>query len=75
VEFYLFGDGTFPRFVSNLERIPRRANSVLIRSAFGRYASPTRPGDASSSHLQSVDDLLRAHTAGKIRSYADIAGR
>lgn len=75
VEFYLFGDGTFPRFVGNLERIPRRTNSVLIRSAFGRYASPTRSGDASSSHLQSVDDLLRAHTAGKIRSYADIAGR
>ena len=73
VEFYLFGDGTFPRFVGNLERIPHGANSVIIRSVFGRFASPARPGDASASHLQPVDDLLRDHAAGRIRTYADIA--
>jgi hypothetical protein len=73
VEFYLFGDGTFSRFAANLERIPRTANSVLIRSLFGRYASRGRPGDASSSHLQTVDELLRDHASGRIRSYSDIA--
>ena len=73
VEFYLFGDGTFSRFIANLERIPRSANSVLIRSVFGRYASPARPGDASSSHLHTVDELLRDHAAGRIRTYGDIA--
>jgi hypothetical protein len=75
VEFYLFGDGTFSRFIGNLERIPRSANSVLIRSTFGRFASPARPGDASSSHVQAVDELLRDHASGRIRSYGDIAGR
>jgi hypothetical protein len=75
VEFYLFGAGTFPRFAGNLERLPRSANSVLIRSVFGRLSAPARSGDASSQHVQPVAELLRDHAAGRIRSYADIAAR
>jgi hypothetical protein len=75
VEFYLFSDGSFPRFLANLGRLPRTPNSVLIRSIFGRYAAPVRPGDASTSVLAPIDDLLRDHAAGRIRSYADIAVR
>lgn len=75
VEFYLFGAGTFPRFAANLERLPRTAQSVLIRSQFGRFAAPGRAGDASSQHLQAVDELLREYAAGRVRSYADIAAR
>ena len=75
VEFYLFGAGTFPRFAANLERLPRTANTVLIRSVFGRFTAPARPGDASSQHVQSVAELLREHAAGRIRSYRDIASR
>jgi hypothetical protein len=73
VEFYLFGDGSFARFAANLGRLPRASNSVLIRSIFGRYtASPSRPGDASVSRLQNVDDLLREYSAGHVRQYFDI---
>ena len=75
VEFYLFGEGTFARFAANLGHIPRAPNSVLIRSIFGRYASNGRPGDASTSRAQKVDDLLREHGAGRIRQYADVAYR
>jgi hypothetical protein len=75
VEFYLFSDGSFPRFIANLGRLPHTAGSVLIRSIFGRYATPTRPGDASASRLAPVDELLRDHAAGRIRSYGDIALR
>jgi hypothetical protein len=75
VEFYLFGAGTFDRFIANLGRIPRAPNSVLIRSVFGRFAAAGRPGDRSTSHLQSVDELLRDHAAGRIQSYASIASR
>lgn len=75
VEFYLFGAGTFDRFVANLGRIPRAPDSVLIRSVFGRYAAAGRPGDRSTSHLQSVDELLREYKAGRIRSYGDITPR
>jgi hypothetical protein len=72
VEFYLFSAGTFPRFIANLERLPRTANSVVIRSMFGRFSTPARAADASSQHLQSVAELLRDHAAGRVRSYADI---
>ena len=73
VEFYLFGDGSFSRFAANLGRLPHLSNGVLIRSIFGRYAvSPARPGDASVSRLQPIDELLRDHAAGRIRQYIDI---
>ena len=75
VEFYLFGNGSFPRFAANLGRIPHLPNSVVIRSIFGRYAAPSRPGDASASRLQTVDDLLREYAAGHIKDYGDIASR
>ena len=75
VEFYLFGAGTFPRFMANLGRIPRAPTSVLIRSVFGRFAAPARAGDASTSYVQSVDELLQQYATGRIRGYADIASR
>src|SRR5262245_16631323 len=40
VEFYLFNDGRFATFVTNLGRMPRAANGVIIRSFFQRYAWP-----------------------------------
>jgi hypothetical protein len=75
VEFYLFSEGTFLRFAENLGHIPRAPNSVVIRSIFGRYASGGRPGDASASRLQKIDELLREHTAGRIRQYGDLVYR
>jgi hypothetical protein len=75
VEFYLFGAGTFTRFVNNLALLPHAPNGVLIRSVFGRFAATARAADASASHVQSVAELLREHAAGRIRTYADIASR
>ena len=75
VEFYLFGAGTFAPFAANLERLPRTANTVIIRSFFGRFAAPSRSGDASSQHVQPAAELLRDIAAGRIRSYGDIAPR
>ena len=76
VEFYLFRDGVFPRFVANLRMIPHREHTVLIRSIFNRYAlDGARPGDDSVSRLYRVDDLLAAAAAGKIRGYVDLIER
>jgi hypothetical protein len=73
VEFYLFREGSFPRFVENLRQVPHAPGAVIIRSIFGRYGFvPARPGDVSVSQLQPIDDLLGAHAAGRIRSYADL---
>ena len=76
VEFYLYGQGTFARFAENLRHIPRAERSMMIRSVFGRYSGYGRPGDASTSHLQPVQDLLRGVADGRFRSYAQlVAGR
>ena len=75
VEFYLYGQGTFPRFVENLKQMPRARNSVIIRSVFGRYVATSRPGDGSSSHLHGIDDLIAGVAGGRFRSYGELVGR
>ena len=73
VEFYLFADGKFPRFVENLERLPRTNRSMLIRAVFGGFGQST-PGYYSSSLVQSVDRLLQGYAAGSFHSYPELAG-
>jgi len=76
VEFYLFQDGTFARFVTNLKQVPHADNAVVIRSFFGRAGvAPARPGDNSASQLQTIDDLLQAVAKGRVRMYSDLAVR
>jgi hypothetical protein len=69
VEFYLFGDARFDRFVNNLGGIPRAGNGVIIRSVFGRYA---RTGGGSSSHLQPLDELVHGFARGRFRYYGEL---
>lgn len=76
VEFYLFGEGAFPRFVANLGAVPRHHNSVVIRSVFGRFAlGGLRPGDGSVSRVQPVQDLLAEFSGGRIQRYMDLVSR
>jgi hypothetical protein len=76
VEFYLIRDGTFPRFVANLQKIPHAEGAVIIRSIFNRYGfGSMRPGDDSVSQLRRMDELLSAAAAGKLRGYGDLIGR
>lgn len=63
VEEYLFGDGRWPAFYANLERLPRTAGAVLIRATSG------------SSRLDPMTALLADVRDGRIRTYADITGR
>ncbi len=72
VEFYLFADGKFPRFVENLERLPHANRSLIIRSVFGGFGQST-PGYYSSSLAQPVDQLLRGYASGNFHSYPELA--
>jgi hypothetical protein len=72
VEFYLFREGTFPRFIANLGRVPHHKNSVLIRSIFDYAISRARPADGSTSRLHTIDDLLNSYSAGRIQRYGDL---
>lgn len=69
VEFYLFGEGTFRDFVTNLRRVPHSNSSLIIRSVFGGYFRGT---GSSSSHTQPVATMLDAVQNGRIRSYRDL---
>jgi hypothetical protein len=74
VEFYLFSDGTFPKFVDNLSRLPHTNRSLIIRSIFANGFSNTRfaPGYGSASIVANVDDLLQGSSAGRIRDYREL---
>jgi hypothetical protein len=69
VEFYLFGDARFDRFVANLGSIPRTEQAVIIRSVFGRFSMG---GGGSSSHLQSIGDLVTGYGKGRFRYYGEL---
>lgn len=71
VEFYLFRDDGFQRYVTNLGGIPHHSNAVIIRSVFGPYAY-SLGNDYSSSHVQSYDELLEQARRGSILYYRDL---
>lgn len=73
VEFYLFGDSKWERFIDTLGRLPRNENSVLIRSVFGGYVLPQSvPGYFSTSLIQPVDELMAKYARGQYQSYNDL---
>jgi hypothetical protein len=72
VEFYLYAQGLFPRFAANLRQLPHTERSVIIRAVFGRYTGFGRPGDASTSQLQPIADLLGGVSEGRFKSYGEL---
>ena len=75
IEFYLFGDGTFPKFVDNVSHLPHSSRSLIIRSVFagGPFSRlQAVPGYASASIVQGVDELLRGYSRGRFRTYREL---
>ena len=76
VEFYLMRNGSFPLYVRNVRSLPRDANSVIIRSYFGRAFGLRHPqsvrGYYSAQLLQSIETLVDEYSGGGIRSYVDL---
>lgn len=67
VEFYLFQQRTFSRFVENLEALPLAPGGVIIRSYFNRFRAShprTVPGYASTQLVQPFDVFFDAVAAG-----------
>ena len=76
VEDYLFRDGTFARYVANLQSLPHDNRSVLIRSVFGRFVgSAAAPGYYSASVVVDLNAMLANYSAGKYRTYSELLGR
>ena len=78
VEFYLYGDRTFPRFIENLRALPLAEDAVLIKAFFrGFQGSHPRQvtGYYSTQLVQEARVLLEGWDSGEYRSYWDIVTR
>jgi len=73
VEFYLFRDGSFPRFMANLARLPHQPGSVIIRSIFPSGGAAPPPGYNSTSLTQPIQTLLDGYAKGQFRDYRQLA--
>jgi hypothetical protein len=77
VEFYLYGDDKFAKFVDNVSRLPRTNRSLIIRAIFAGglgFVPHALPGYASASVVQPVDDLVKGYAAGRFKTYRELIG-
>jgi hypothetical protein len=73
IENYLFRDGTFPRFVDNVKKLPRSDKSVIIRSLFGGMSLPESvPGYYSTSAIQSINEFVANCGSTRCRGYYEL---
>jgi len=77
VEQYLFRNGVWRNFYSNLATLPVDERTVIIRSVSPRdgYRGAPQGPDGRANVLDPVLDLARDFSAGKVSSYADITSR
>jgi hypothetical protein len=73
IENYLFRDGTFPRFVDNVKKLPRSDKSVIIRSLFGGMSLPESvPGYYSTSAIQTINEFVANCGTTRCRGYYEL---
>jgi hypothetical protein len=74
VEFYLYRDGSFPRFMTNLARLPRQSGSLIVRSVFpsGGTGVAFVPGYNSASITQPIQALVEGYANGLFRQYWEL---
>jgi hypothetical protein len=72
VEFYLFRDGGAEAFMTNLARLPRQADSIIVRSVFPGGGARMAPGYNSASVTQPIQALLDGYQRGRFRQYWEL---
>jgi hypothetical protein len=73
VEFYLFENGGWNRFLGNVASLPLDRDSVFIRAHFNAASdAAARPGSRSTTQVDSIAQTIGAHERGMIRSYSDV---
>lgn len=74
VEYYLFRQDDFSRYVQNLARLPAHPSAVMIRSHFGYgFRHPANvPGYAVTSLLHSLPGLVESHRRSPYLDYWDL---
>jgi hypothetical protein len=76
IENYLFRDGSFPRYMENVKKLPHTDKTVVIRSLFGGYQLPESvPGYYSTSAIQPMKELIANCGTTRCRGYFDLLKR
>lgn len=77
VEDYLIRDGRFAAYAAHVARLPRRPNSVIIRSWFGGPGShpASVPGYYTTQLVQTIAAFAADSTVARIRSYRELVQR
>ena len=79
VELYLFQNGVFNLYAGTMAGLPRTKQSLIIRSIFtgpGVWSLPDmKPGYASASVTQPLDEFAGEYAAHKYLSYAGLIER
>ena len=75
VEYYLFQNGQWQPYVSNVRALPSTDDAVFIRAYFanaGGAHPQSAPGHRSTTLVHSMREFLRDHSEGRLRSYWDV---
>src|SRR5262245_10123297 len=75
VEFYLFGESGWERFVANVHALPLTDDAVFIRSYFptyGRRHPLNLPGHRSTSMVQAMARFLDDYDGHRLPTYWDV---
>ncbi len=75
VEYYLFENGEWRPYVSNVRALPSTDDAVFIRAYFanaGGIHPQSVPGHRSTTLVHSMREFLRDESAGRMRSYWDV---
>jgi hypothetical protein len=73
VEFYLFENDGWNRFLENVASLPLDGDSVFIRTHFnGPSDAADRPRGRSATQVESIPLAIKAYERGEIHSYSDV---
>jgi len=76
VEFYLFENGQWSRYVDNVRALPVTEDAIFIRAYFSNAAGLSHPqnmpGHRVTTLIHSMREFLRDAGTSRMRSYADL---
>ncbi len=73
VEFFLWRNGTWPSYIENLERLPRRDGALIVRTSTRAVVHrDRRDGDRATTIARDLGEFLGLARAGRIRSAEDL---
>jgi len=78
VEYYLFENGQWRRYIENVRSLPVTEDAVFIRAYFsnaGGVHPQNVPGHRSTTLIQSMRDFLRDAGTGRLGGYSDLVFR